>query len=104
MKTHKDCSSFRLANEVEITPVKLLELKFLLVIMKEGRAIAIIWKITCNFNKIIPMQLVDTHHQGHYVFECQNENTLFKYQKAWQNFFFLLDCIWKEDVPLSNFL
>ena len=37
MKTHKDCSSFRLANEVEITPVKLLELKFLLVIMKEGR-------------------------------------------------------------------
>ena len=42
IKTHKDFSSFRLENEVEIIPVKLLELKFLLVIMKEGRAVAIV--------------------------------------------------------------
>jgi hypothetical protein len=41
-KTHKACSAFRLENEVAITPVKLLELKFLLVIMKEGRAVAIV--------------------------------------------------------------
>ena len=45
MKTHKDCTAMRLENEVVISPVKLLELKFLLVIMKEGRGVDIFLKI-----------------------------------------------------------
>ena len=106
IKTHKDCSAFKLENEVAITPVKLLELKFLFVIMKEGKAVTKIWKIICYLKKIILMQLVDTHQPGEAVYVWMSKFIhSVKYLKAWQNFFFLLfDYIWKEHVPLSHFL
>lgn len=56
IKTHKDCKALRLENEVAISPANLLELKFLLIIMKEGKVIATVPKISCNKNKIILMQ------------------------------------------------
>jgi hypothetical protein len=40
--THKDCSALRLENEVAISPANLLELRFLFIIMKEEKVIAIV--------------------------------------------------------------
>jgi hypothetical protein len=50
-----------LENEVAISPASLLELKFLLIIVKEGKVIATVPKISCNKNKIILMQFFCFH-------------------------------------------